>query len=134
MTDICSSRYPNMDYRKRKNINKVIYSRPFLLVFFMITAFFVYTVMSIVPKVIETRKNKNIVKAEFENLINQEGKLKSETERIQSEEGIEENLREKFRVAKEGEGLIIIVDEEGKEGVKYEEKKSFLHFFKNLFR
>jgi len=100
----------------------------------MITAFFVYTVMSIVPKVIETRKNKNIVKAEFENLINQEGKLKSETERIQSEEGIEENLREKFRVAKEGEGLIIIVDEEGKEGVKYEEKKSFLHFFKNLFR
>jgi len=123
-----------MDYRKRKNINKVIYSRPFLLVFFMITAFFVYTVMSIVPKVIETRKNKNIVKAEFENLINQEGKLKSETERIQSEEGIEENLREKFRVAKEGEGLIIIVDEEGKEGVKYEEKKSFLHFFKNLFK
>jgi cell division protein FtsB len=123
-----------MDYRKRKNINKVIYSRPFLLVFFMITAFFVYTAISIVPKVFETRKNKNMMKAEFENLTNREGKLKSETERMQSEEGIEENLREKFRVAKEGEGLIIIVDEEGKEEVKYEEKKGFLHFFKNLFR
>jgi len=134
MTDICSSRYPNMDYRKRKNINKVIYSRPFLLVFFMITAFFVYTVVSIAPKVIETKKNKNMVKAEFENFTNQEEKLKLETERTQSKEGIEENLREKFRVAKEGEGLIIISDEEIKEVVKYEGKKGFLYFFKNLFR
>jgi len=100
----------------------------------MITAFFVYTVVSIAPKVIETKKNKNMVKAEFENFTNQEEKLKLETERTQSKEGIEENLREKFRVAKEGEGLIIISDEEIKEVVKYEGKKGFLYFFKNLFR
>ena len=123
-----------MDFRKKQKINKFLYSRVFLLIFFIITAFFVYTVVSIAPKVIETKKNKNMVKAEFENFTNQEEKLKLETERTQSKEGIEENLREKFRVAKEGEGLIIISDEEIKEVVKYEGKKGFLYFFKNLFR
>jgi len=123
-----------MDFRKKQKINKFIYSRPFIIVFFLITAFFAYTVINIIPKVIETRNNKNMVKAEFENLTNREEKLKLDTERIQSENGIEENLREKFRVAKDGEGLIIIVDEDGKEGVKSENKKDFLYFFRNLFR
>ena len=124
-----------MNYRKKQKLSKVIYSRPFLLVFLLITIFFVYNLFTIAPKVAETSNNKNLVKAQLADLLNQQETLKVDTDRMKSDAGIEANLREKFRVAKEGEGLIVIVDKKDSDADKEAQKKKggFFSFLKRIF-
>ena len=48
----------------------------------------------------------------------------SDIKKLNTDEGIEETIREKFQVAKEGEKVVIIVDRENIESNIYPEKKS----------
>lgn len=62
--------------------------------------------------------------------------LEKELSRLSTERGIEEELREKFPVAKEGENVVVIVDEPA-ESASLEgstSKPSFFDFFKNWFK
>ena len=59
----------------------------------------------------EAAENKKNILEELGKLKAREDNLTAQVERLSTPEGIEESIREKFRVVKEGEGLIVIVND-----------------------
>jgi len=101
-----------MSYLRKKNtISKFFFSKFFLFIFFIATILAIYSAISMVPKFSETVKNKNLAVDRIGELKAKEVSLTAQLVNMQSVEGVEESIREKFGSAKEGEGLIIITDE-----------------------
>lgn len=117
---------------KSENLfKKFIYSRPAFIIGLLILFFLIYSAVGMAEKKRETRINKELVEAELIKLEKQQTSLKANIENLNTEEGKESAIREKFRVVKEGEGLVVIVDSptqpEKPEGNK------FTDFFKRIF-
>lgn len=108
-------------------------SRPALILLGLAALFFAWSVFGFLGKMEETKKSKEIAEHKVTEFEEKKQKLGADIEKLQTEEGIEENIREKFGLAREGEGVIIIVDDQKPES---EEPKSggFLNWLKSLFK
>lgn len=72
--------------------------------------------------------------AEVVSLKEREASLLAQIEQLNTPEGVEADIREKFRLAKEGEGLIMILDEDPREeGNKEAPDRGIKSFFRGLF-
>ena len=60
---------------------------------------------------IETRKNRQRVENKVAELEKEKEKLNSDIAQLKTEEGTEASIREKFGLAKEGEEMIVIVED-----------------------
>ena len=85
-------------------------------------------------KAVETSKNKKMAESKVAELEVEKEKLSSDIARLKTEAGVEENIREKFGLAKEGEALIVVVDDKNKNDGADEDSGGFFSFLKNLFR
>ena len=83
----------------------------------------------------ETSRNKEIIEDKVTELEKSKEKLNSEIIKLKTEKGIEENIREKFGLAKEGEEMIVIIeDKNSEEAEKETDSEGFFSFFKNWFK
>lgn len=105
-----------------------------LLVLAAIAVIFAFNIADIAKKSIETAKNKDIALAKVQELSLKEEKLRADIERLSTPEGQEAAVREKFRVAKDGEGLIVITDPASTVPTEEPEQEGFWSFLKNLFK
>ena len=85
-------------------------------------------------KMAVTRENRKIAENKVAELQNEKIRLSADISKLNTESGIEENIREKFGLAKEGEGLIIVVEDKDKTEAEDESSGGFFSFFKNLFK
>lgn len=83
-----------------------------LFLLFLVMGFFVYKIIGLVQKERETSKKKELVLDQINILKQRENSLSQDISRLETEEGKEEIIREKYQVAKEGEKMVIIVNEE----------------------
>ena len=86
-------------------------SRPVLAVLIILLGAFAWGVLGFFNKMQVTRDNKKIAESKFMELKTQQEKLSSDIAKLQTEKGVEENIRDKFGLAKEGEGLIVVLDD-----------------------
>lgn len=122
------------NYQKKKDFRYLMQTKPMLILLFVLMVFFIWSVISFIGKRQETYKNKRIAEEKIENLKQQKDKLYSDILKLKTEKGMEENIRNKFGFAREGEGVIVVVEDENKNEIKKESKsETFLNFFKNLF-
>jgi cell division protein FtsB len=113
---------------------RILYSRITLLILVFFAFVFIYGLFDIVPKSREARKNKALAEKEYKALEGQKGELFGQLERIKTPEGIEENIRDKFQGAKEGEGLIVVINEETQnKSAENPPTRSFLNFLRKIF-
>ena len=108
-----------------------------MAILFILLLIFAWSVIVFMGKMSITRENKKIAESQVTELEEQKLKLTAEIAKLGTSSGIEESIREKFPVVKEGEGVIIIVEDENQSEVP--EKKSggffsFLFFWKNWFK
>jgi len=80
------------------------------------------------------RTLKNSAEYELSELEEQQGRLESNIERLGTDWGIEQEVREKFGVAKEGEEVVVIVDGEDAGDGENVSKKSLWSRIKSLFK
>ncbi|MBI5139518.1 septum formation initiator family protein [Candidatus Nomurabacteria bacterium] len=86
-------------------------------------------------KMLETSKNKKIAEAKIAELKENKFKLDRDIDKLNTNQGLEENIREKFGLVKEGENMIVIVDEKKEVSVPLEANSGgFFSFFLNLFK
>ena len=83
-----------------------------LAILALLTVYFASSVFQIARKSKEAKENRMLAANELEKLEERQQVLSAEIARLETEEGVEEALREKFRIMKEGEGVIVIVDPE----------------------
>jgi cell division protein FtsB len=75
---------------------------------------------------IETSKNREIAELKVTELQEAKKELTYDIENLKTNQGLEENIREKFGLAKEGEGLIIVVDNKENVNLNEETKQNWL--------
>ena len=122
-------------FRKKRTTRRILYSWITLFILTIISGFILYGVIDVVKKNGETRKNKQIALSQMTALEEREMELTSLIETLKTDQGIEESIREKFSLVKEGEEFIIIIDnpvDQNKEN-NTKNKGNFFQFFKNLF-
>jgi cell division protein FtsB len=119
----------------RKKKNNFWHSPLVLLVLFCILVIFIFSIVGLSEKERETAKKKDIVLTQIENLRLREKTLNQDIDKLKTEEGVEETIRDKYQVVKQGEKMVIIVDEENKElpPVAQTTGHGFISWLKSVF-
>lgn len=119
----------------RKNKYNFWHSPLVLIVLFCVLILFIYNIIGLIEKERETTEKKNVILSNIETLRNREKSLSNDIEKLKTEEGVEETIRDKYQVVKEGEKMVVIVDEEEKGAsiTPQETKHGFIEWIKRIF-
>jgi len=122
-------------FQKRGKLKYIVQSKFFLIFLGIIIFVFIFNMFSFIGKMLETKENREIVEDRIEKLEESKEKFSTEIEKLKTENGIEENIREKFGLVKEGENMIMVVEDKNNETEnKKTESKSFLNYLKDWFQ
>ena len=123
------------NFQKGGKFKYIIESRTFIIFLGIIVIFFLFNLFNFLGRMQETRKNRELVENKIKELDKSKEQLESEIKELSTDKGAEESIREKFGLAKEGEGMIIVVDDKGNVKVDNQANSSgFFNFFKNWFK
>jgi len=105
-----------LDFQQKKKLRKTLYSRGMLVMLSIVTIFLGNAAWNVFQKYREARENRELAAQELQKLEERESGLSADIERLSTERGVEEELRKRFGVAKEGEEVIVVVDPPAPEG------------------
>ena len=122
-------------FQEKNKWRKVMESKPMLILFGIVLLAFAYSVFGLVNKASDSMKNKDLVKERVVQLQKEKEKLTKDIEKLNTDKGKEEAVREKFGMAKDGEEMIVVVDDKDTVEIPKEgQSTGFFSFFKNLFK
>lgn len=113
----------------------LLQSKPVLVFLGILLLVSAWSIVGFLGKMEETKKNKKMAEEKVAELEQSKLKLEADINKLETDRGVEEVLREDFGMAKEGEGLIVVVDEDpSKQKTEDKMPGGFMSFFKNLFK
>jgi cell division protein FtsB len=99
-----------LEFKEKQKVRKMIYSKP-VLVLLMIILFVSFDgLWNIYQKHAEAFEKAREAKIDLENLRKRETELEKKVSFLKTDRGKEEEIRKKFMVGKQGEGVILVVD------------------------
>lgn len=124
-----------MEFKKNNHKYKFWHSPIALLLIFIFLILFIYNIIGLIEKERETAQKKDLALEQLSDLRAREDLLKKDIQKFQTEEGQEEIIRDKYQVAKEGEKMVTIVDEESSSEQLPDKKENhgFWNWFRGLF-
>jgi len=123
------------NFQKSNKLRNIVQSKLVLFLLAILALFFIWNMIGLFDKMQDTIKNRKIVEDKINELQKDKEKLSSDIASLNTDKGIEESIRDKFGLAKEGEGMIVVVEDKNSlEVKKNEEDKGFFSFLKNLFK
>ena len=123
------------NFQEKNKFKNFMRSKPVLFLLTIVVILFIWNIVSLFGKLQETYKNKKIEQQKISDLENRKVKLSSDIDKLGTDKGKEEMIRENFGMVKEGEGVIVVVDDKNQQDISNQkENKGFFSFFKNLFR
>ncbi len=123
------------NFQKSGRLRHIMQSKFFLIFLGIIILSFFFNMFSFMAKMEETIRNRKIIENKIAELEKSKGKLNSDINKLKTEKGVEENIRDKFGLAKEGENMILVIDDKNLPEVQKKTNFSwFFSFFNNLFK
>ena len=123
-----------LDFRERTKLRRALYAKPTILVIVAIASVSLSGAWNMYQKSKEAKANDDKANATLSALQTREAGLRSDIERLSTPRGQEEEIRDRFMVAKEGEKVIIITppkdDTVHTVTVPEDEKRGFLDSLK----
>lgn len=116
------------EFNKRKRLKRILYSKFSIILLILALFFTARASFYLFLKQNESQNKEEKAKQELSLLKSRLAALEGEIGRLNTEGGIEEEIREKFKVAKENENVVVIVNNEEEKEVPVEK----LSFLKNL--
>ncbi len=120
------------DFQKRKRIKSILYSNGMLLVVLILLVVLGSAAYGMYGKFEETREKKTLAADKLKELEQEKSSLETSIQMLGTDEGIEAVIRNKFRAAKEGEGLVVIVDKDENNATDAKSSKGLWGFLKGL--
>lgn len=114
------------EFEKKRRVRRIIYSKFSIFILFLILIFLLQGVWGLYQKVEETNQKKEMVSNKIAGLEEREDYLNSEIDYLNSGVGLEEEIRNRYSVSKEGEEVIVIIEEDPIEEPVQEKEPSFL--------
>jgi len=103
-----------MSRLKSKNkIKKIVYSWPVLILLLLVVSLIAKGTWGVYKSEEISYNNKKNSEEQYNELQDRSSSIISEIEMLETEKGIEAEIRDKFRVVKEGEQLAVIIDSVG---------------------
>ena len=99
-----------LEFQKKKRIKSMIYSKIVLALILVVLFFFAKATADFYKKAHESKLRKERAESELIELNKRKNELQTEISRMESPVGIEQELRARFDLVKEGEETILIVD------------------------
>lgn len=122
------------DFQEKRKLKQFLYSKITLTVLAVVVVLLLNSVWNIYTTERETRLTRNNLEREFLELKEREELLRKEIERLKTTRGVEEEIRSKFEVSKDGESVMVIVDPtKDKKTQIYKRENSFWSKFLNFF-
>jgi cell division protein FtsB len=91
-------------------IRKIVFRKISLIVLVIVFAIFASGTWNVYKKEEFARENRQMAEKELEDLRQRETALTEELTRLNTKRGLEEEIRQKFDVGRDGEQLIVLVD------------------------
>jgi cell division protein FtsB len=102
-----------LDFRERSKMRRIVYAKPTILVLALLTLITARSAFGMYQKSKEAIAKRDKATAELQALKSRQEELDQDIARLGSERGQEEEILDRFMVAKEGENVIIVADPEG---------------------
>lgn len=128
------------DFHEKRKIRSILYSKVTIGILFILVGFLLMSVYERYSVEREMTAKREAKERELHDLEYRAAVLESKVEDLRDARGVEEELRNRFDVAKEGEEVIVIVDDKKAPtdldaltvppGTEPEEEGSFLDFLK----
>jgi len=100
-----------LDFKEKQILKKIIYSKFTLIFLIFLLVIVVKGVWRVYGEAKMTKENRILAQQELEELENRKRKIELKLEELNSDLGLEKEIRNKFSVVKEGEKMIMILDE-----------------------
>ena len=111
------------DFRQKQKIKRVLYSRITLFFLTILIVIVTYNTWDIYKKERATKEILLKVQAEYSELQKREEFLAGEIQRLETDAGIEAEIRERYGVGRPGEEVIVLLEKQNKEEIV--EEKGF---------
>ena len=123
------------NFQEKNKFKNFMRSKPVLILLTIILIAFVWNIVNLSVKLQETYKNKNIEQEKISDLENRKAKLSTDIDKLNTDKGKEEVIRENFGMVKDGENVVVIVDDKNAtDGESKPKTGGIINFFKNLFK
>lgn len=122
------------NFQKKGVWRNIMQSKPVLVLLGIVILFFAWSVLGFWNTMEETENNRQAVQNKVTELKEQKQKLLADINSLQTEEGKERFFRENYGLAKEGENVIIVVEDKNLPKESAETSSGFWSFLKNLFK
>lgn len=101
----------------KKQAEHTFWHSPLVLgVLFCLVIVFAYNMIGLFEKERETAKKKNLTLEEIDGLHKRQAVLSTEIKKLDTDDGVEDMIRDKYQVVKPGEKVVMIVDPDDKVG------------------
>jgi len=121
------------DFQQKRKLSKFIYSPKLILILVIIAVIVVRGAWGVYKKERESRANFKLAQSQYIEKEKMESELTAKIERLNTDSGIEEEIRQNFGVVKPGEEVVLIVEEKNKTTTEDGTKQSFWSKFKSGF-
>ena len=101
-----------LEFQVKKRVKKILYSRAMFVVLLVLIALAGKATWGVYQKEKTSRVNLERLQSEISELKGREEYIKSGIDRLGTSRGIEEEIRQKFKVVKDGEAMAILIDDE----------------------
>ena len=122
------------NFQRKMGLREIMQSKPVLILLGVVILVFAWSVLNFWNKMQETSKNKKIIEDKVALLKQQKEKLTADINSLNTEEGKEKIFRENFGLVKEGEGMIVVVDDKNSPLPIPPAPTGLSGFLKNLFK
>ena len=122
-----------LDIHQKRKIRGVMYHRFTLLAIFLVFLIVLHSTWSVYEKKRESESLMNASKNHVAELLDRDKELRNKIQRLDTEIGIEEEIRSKFSVTKEDETMVIVVPEEENKVTQTDNTESIWQKIKKLF-
>ncbi|OHA84272.1 MAG: hypothetical protein A2937_03420 [Candidatus Yonathbacteria bacterium RIFCSPLOWO2_01_FULL_47_33b] len=116
-----------LPFQERKQFRKILYSKASIFVVFVVFVFVARGAWHVHQKAEIARAERDGAVRVLAELQERNEALEASLGRLKSDQGIEDEVRQKYAVARPGEEVVVVVDDSGKKGKNGDEalQKSF---------
>lgn len=122
------------NFQQKRGWRNIIESWPVIILLCLVLLVFGFGVVGFMGKMAATRENREIAENKLAELQSEKARLTLDIANLKTDRGVEENIREKFGFGKEGEDLIVVVDDQTKVEEPVVEKGWFASLWDKLFK
>lgn len=123
-----------LDFQQKRKVKGLMYSKATLYILGVVVLIVLHSTWSVYKKKAESEDMKNLTLQRVMELRTRDSDLRSKIERLDTEAGVEEEIRSKFSVAKENEAMVVIVADEDSKATTTLPKRGFWNGLKDWFK